>query len=90
MARNPPQLEALLDKSDIPGIPNARFWGDELPKHLMEQLDHSSEELRAQYPALAGVQHNYLAISGGGANGAFGAASYQDGQRQAHGRTSPS
>jgi hypothetical protein len=71
--RNPPQPEALVDKSAIPGIPNARFWGDQFPKHLAEQLDRPSEELHARYPALAGVQHNYLAISGGGANGAFGA-----------------
>lgn len=73
MVRNTPQPEALVDKSAIPGIPNARFWGDRFPKHLAVQLDRPSEELQARYPALAGVQHNYLAISGGGANGAFGA-----------------
>ena len=31
------------------------------------------EEIRAGFPALYGQPHNYLAISGGGANGAFGA-----------------
>lgn len=31
------------------------------------------EEFKAIYPALFGKPHNYLAISGGGANGAFGA-----------------
>ncbi|MBK8210365.1 MAG: patatin-like phospholipase family protein [Rhodospirillales bacterium] len=73
MVRNPPQPEALAEESKIPGIPNARFWGDEPPQHLLAQLERPSEELKARYPALAGVQHNYLAISGGGANGAFGA-----------------
>jgi predicted acylesterase/phospholipase RssA len=33
----------------------------------------SREEIKADYPALYGQPHNYLAISGGGANGAFGA-----------------
>ena len=73
MIRKPPQPEALADELEIPGIPNARFWGDQLPQHLFAQLDRPAEELKARYPALAGVQHNYLAISGGGANGAFGA-----------------
>ena len=33
----------------------------------------SKEELKAEYPELFGKEHIYLAISGGGANGAFAA-----------------
>ena len=40
----------------------------------MERLESMSvEEIQARQPGIVGVQHNYLAISGGGPDGAFGA-----------------
>jgi len=57
----------------IPGIERARNWGDIRPLHADAWLAMTKEELQAEYPAVFGKEHNYLAISGGGANGAFGA-----------------
>lgn len=73
MARIPQLPEELTDRAVIPGIPDARYWGDDMPEHLRKLWDVPGEELQARYPGISGVEHNYLAISGGGANGAFGA-----------------
>jgi predicted acylesterase/phospholipase RssA len=71
--RTPLPLE-LTNKASIPGIPDARFWGDEWPKFAMQMFETSSSaELREKFPGIYGKPHDYLAISGGGANGAFGA-----------------
>jgi hypothetical protein len=63
----------LYARATIPGIPDARAWGDEAPHWTQSWLDTPKKELHARYPGIVGVEHNYLAISGGGANGAFGA-----------------
>ncbi len=68
-----PLPEQLYDKSQIPGIPNARYWGDEAPPYSTDLMTMSPEELRVRYPALIDGPLTLLAISGGGANGAFGA-----------------
>jgi predicted acylesterase/phospholipase RssA len=72
--RNPVPLE-LADRSQIPEIPAARFWSDAIPPDIEQALREETDrnELRAKYPPLFGQTHNYLAISGGGSNGAFGA-----------------
>lgn len=57
---------------DMPG--NVRMWADELdPETEAIFLQMSDEEYRRRFPRIYGVPHAYLAISGGGANGAFGA-----------------
>lgn len=62
------------NKAGIPGVPDARFWGDEWPKYSVERFATFTEsDYRKYYSALYDQPHNYLAISGGGANGAFGA-----------------
>jgi predicted patatin/cPLA2 family phospholipase len=64
----------LVDEARIPGIPDARSWGDDWPKEFLDQFETASEaELQLEYPAVYGQPESYLAISGGGANGAFGA-----------------
>jgi len=64
----------LTSQAVIPGVPEARFWGDEWPKFSQDNLSSSTEEqLRHDFDGVYEVPHNYLAISGGGANGAFGA-----------------
>jgi predicted patatin/cPLA2 family phospholipase len=64
----------LADEVEIPGIPDARFWGDEYPKYTRALLLNSTDEmLKERNLGIYGVPHNYLAISGGGAHGAFGA-----------------
>ena len=69
-----PVPEALWPVAEIPGIDRARFWGDQIPSDLEQQF-HSlgKDQLQARFPALFNQAHNYLAISGGGAEGAFGA-----------------
>jgi len=61
-------------KAEIPGIPEARFWGDEWPTFAEERFEeYTDADFRRDYDGIYDKPHNYLAISGGGANGAFGA-----------------
>ena len=73
-----PQRNPLPDDfagmAEIPGMSErVRFWGDEPPPYKRAWLGQSREELMAQYSGVMGREHNYLAISGGGPQGAFGA-----------------
>lgn len=68
-----PIPEELSEEAQIPGIPKSRMWGDAPPPWTKEWFTRSKDELRTQYPGVFGHEHNYLALSGGGANGAFGA-----------------
>ena len=73
LTRNPLPLE-LTNEAGIPGVPRARFWGDEWPewdREIMETL--TDEDWQRNYQGIYNKPHYYLAISGGGANGAFGA-----------------
>ncbi|WP_198262898.1 patatin-like phospholipase family protein [sulfur-oxidizing endosymbiont of Gigantopelta aegis] len=71
--RNPLPVE-LMSKASIPGIPNARFWADEWPKFSIKRFDTMTEEdMNKLFSGVYNRPHNYLAISGGGSNGAFGA-----------------
>ncbi len=71
--RNPLPLE-LTNEASIPGIPEARFWGDEWTKYALERINtYTDDDYRRTVPDIYNKPHNYLAISGGGANGAFGA-----------------
>ena len=66
--------DAVYPKVQIAGVPDARFWGDQAPARADERIrGRSREELQATLPAMFGKTHNYLAISGGGPDGAFGA-----------------
>ena len=64
-----PLPEEFAEQAVIPGIPHARFWGDETPEDLQERLDlfQGHQRVNSTGPISA------LALSGGGANGAFGA-----------------
>jgi predicted acylesterase/phospholipase RssA len=69
-----PVPSTIREEPQILGQTDLRFWGDDIPPQVERQLQTlSREEIKADYPALYGQPHNYLAISGGGANGAFGA-----------------
>ena len=66
--------EELRSAADIPGIVRARFWGDAIPPNYEQGIaELSDEQLKYEFPALYDRPHNYLAISGGGAQGAYGA-----------------
>lgn len=68
-----PLPESLSDAAVIPGIEDARYWADEPPPETENWFKLTKEELQKRYPATYGREHNYLAISGGGQRGAFGA-----------------
>jgi len=68
-----PLPEAYGGIAQIPYIPDARIWGDTLPTGLQEKLAEVKEEIREKEPEAKYKSIDYLAISGGGANGAFGA-----------------
>lgn len=68
-----PLPEHLGEAAVIPGIDKARFWADEPPPHLRDVINMTQEEIQDRYPGVVGCHHNYLAISGGGPRGAFGA-----------------
>jgi hypothetical protein len=70
--RNPVPA-SLADTAEVPGMPGIRYWADDAPPYAKAWLELSPEDLLSRYPASFGNPHNYLAISGGGANGAFGA-----------------
>ena len=66
--------ESLLDQAVVPGGSAARMWGDELPVDIGARV----EMLRKQFGSDGGLNvfshpPTYLALSGGGANGAYGA-----------------
>jgi predicted acylesterase/phospholipase RssA len=67
----PPEL---IRAAAIPGIPEARYWGDASPELALRVLETRTDaELAADFEGIYGRPHAYLAISGGGANGAYGA-----------------
>ena len=71
--RNPLPLE-LTNQANIEGIPDARFWADEWPKFAVERWRRwSDQEMQQHFEGVYNTEHNYLAISGGGAHGAYGA-----------------
>ncbi len=73
-ARKNPVPEELTSQVGIEGIPDARFWADEWPKFSLERFEtYTDADFRKHFPGVYEKTHSYLAISGGGANGAFGA-----------------
>jgi hypothetical protein len=68
-----PLPAALETQAEIPGIPGARYWSDEKPDGFGRWLGLPEAELRARYGGIMDRPHNYLVISGGGEDGAFGA-----------------
>ncbi len=66
-----PIPEELGNEAIIPGIPKAKAWGDESPPWAEAWFSRTEEQIKKRYPGLYGGELSYLAISGGGANGAF-------------------
>jgi hypothetical protein len=72
-----PVPAALSDKADIPGLAYARFWGDETPTDIIAFVrthmpGAKQMAMRASHNGDRPVV-DYLAISGGAGDGAFGA-----------------
>ncbi|MBK9388344.1 MAG: patatin-like phospholipase family protein [Planctomycetes bacterium] len=70
--RTPPPAE-LAGALAIPGIPDARRWGDAGSPQVEAWLQREDSEVRARFSDICDREHSYLALSGGGANGAYGA-----------------
>ena len=68
-----PLPEKFGETAQIPGIPLGRFWGDEVPSDIEAVFGQPREKLMQEYSGIFGREHTYLALSGGGENGAFGA-----------------
>jgi hypothetical protein len=65
--------EALVDQAEVVNTSGVRFWADEVPADIEERLLRLRRQFAASGIARSGKTLNLLSISGGGANGAFGA-----------------
>ncbi|MBW1907906.1 MAG: hypothetical protein JRJ24_22035 [Deltaproteobacteria bacterium] len=70
--RSPLPMEHI-DDATVLGIPRARYWGDAPPPWDHDWNTWSKAEVKERYSGVYGRRHSYLAISGGGENGAFAA-----------------
>ena len=69
-----PVPEAMHQQATVLGQDNLRHWVDrEPPEKWSTAMSMGREEVLQRFPAISQTEHNYLAISGGGANGAYGA-----------------
>ncbi len=68
-----PLPAALADQATVPGGVDARSWGDAPLRFADRWFELSVDEMRGRSEGIFGREHNYLAISGSGADGAFGA-----------------
>jgi predicted acylesterase/phospholipase RssA len=68
-----PLPEALASKAGVPGGDRARGWGDVEPVWAEQWFAMSETETRELLGGIFGHEHDYLAVSGGGADGAYGA-----------------
>jgi predicted acylesterase/phospholipase RssA len=63
----------LIEQVEQPGLPRARAWADVPPPFLREWELRTTEELRETFGGVMDCEHAYLAVSGGGQKGAWGA-----------------
>ena len=68
-----PLPEEGVEEATVLGIPRVRAWGDAPPPWEHQWFERSDQELKERYSGVYGKPHTYLAISGGGADGAFAA-----------------
>lgn len=72
-----PVPEQLVDRAKVARMPEIRFWGDQLPADFDDIVAVKIAQARASRPQMfaKGTQSslNYLALSGGGSDGAYGA-----------------
>jgi hypothetical protein len=75
LPRNPPPAQQVMDAA-VPQFPDVRAWAGK-PSPVMEQdlATSFAQESAAEFPRGpdGSVAYSHLALSGGGANGAFGA-----------------
>lgn len=74
---SPPKRMPLPEKLSVTAVVDGypswiRFWGDEPPPYVGRWYTASQDTLDQEFAGIIGTAHTYLAISGGGENGAFG------------------
>jgi len=68
-----PLPQNMSKEAQIPGYSkNIRYWGDGPPPYMEKWYTASQAEIVHHFPDIMGREQIYLAISGGGANGAYG------------------
>ena len=75
LGRNAVPFE-LADKVVVPAVTNVRHWGDEPLKDVNKLAESRYQQIKALRPQLlrnTALSFDFLAISGGGADGAYGA-----------------
>lgn len=68
-----PVPEQLVEQAEVPNLVGARVWGDELPADIGARIELIRDQLRTSGFAATSDSVSFLTMSGGGANGAFGA-----------------
>jgi len=67
----------LVSEASVTGLTQIRFWGDQSPPNLNEIVKEKYQQTKSARPKMvrkgARPVLNFLAISGGGSDGAFGA-----------------
>jgi hypothetical protein len=71
--RNPVPEDKIDSMGFLVGREGAAAWGDETPHYVDSWFSMTEEQIRERHAGVIGKPHHYLAISGGGADGAFGA-----------------
>ena len=74
----PPRMNPLpgnlAEQAHIPDMPpDVRMWADQAPPLVEYWLNAPDDQVRTRLGGIMDREHDYLAISGGGSNGAFGA-----------------
>ena len=68
-----PLPEHLQDQAQVADLPGIRAWGDSLSKSLEQSAIDSLQQEKAANQGKLDPEANFLALSGGGGDGAFGA-----------------
>jgi len=71
--RLPPEPHGLVEQASVLGIPNARFFPDSQSNALVQEAVAALERERAANPGGKLPPANFLGLSGGSDDGAFGA-----------------
>ena len=68
-----PVPDGVFDQTSVLGRQDLRFWADFEDKRHRVIKEKEPDALRATFGGIMNTEHHYLAVSGGGAEGAYGA-----------------
>jgi hypothetical protein len=69
--RTAPLPEELSAQTTVLGLSDVRDWADDAPSDITQWYTASDENYQTRFAGIMGREHHYLALSGGGENGAF-------------------